>query len=247
MESSSELQELIDKSESEAKIVEEGRLVIEAEREKANKAASEAQAVKEDVETELAKALPLMEEATAALDTLTTQDITNLKQMKFPDNKVRMVMEAVCIMKRVKPEKMLVETEIGDMKSVNDYWTPARRMLKDLSFLNSLKEYDKDNIDADIIAIIRKDYISKPDFQPEIIKKVSTACEGICKWVIAMSKYDEVYKYITPKQSLFDDAQAKLDVMSSELKKHEDQLKMVTDKLEQLYKELWSKQMAQVC
>ena len=92
-------------------------------------------------------------------------------------------MESVCIMKGVKPDKMLIKTEIGDTRSVDDYWTAARRMLKDNHFLNSLKSYDKENIPPEIIAIIRNDYLNKPEFDPTIIKNVSSACEGICKWV----------------------------------------------------------------
>ena len=113
LESSAELQALIDQSEWEARIVDEGRAVIEREKEKADRAAAEAQAVNDEVEAELSKAVPLLEEATAALDTLTSQDMSNLKQLANPDAKIRLVMEAVCIMKRVRPEKKLVETEIG--------------------------------------------------------------------------------------------------------------------------------------
>lgn len=38
---------------------------------------------------------------------------------------------------------------------------------------------------------IRKQYIPNPDFDPEKVRTASTACEGLCKWVRAMDKYDE--------------------------------------------------------
>lgn len=38
---------------------------------------------------------------------------------------------------------------------------------------------------------IRTKYISNPDFDPEKIKVASTACEGLCKWVLAMDTYDK--------------------------------------------------------
>lgn len=41
-----------------------------------------------------------------ALDTLTKNDISELKGMKSPPNPVRVVMEAVCIMKNIKPTRM---------------------------------------------------------------------------------------------------------------------------------------------
>lgn len=33
-------------------------------------------------------------------------------------------------------------------------------------------------------------YIPNPDFEPSIIRNVSMACEGLCRWVRAMEVYD---------------------------------------------------------
>ena len=67
-------------------------------------------------------------------------------------------------------------------------------MLSDLKFLESLKDYDKDNIPPSIMSKIRKGYIENPEFDPQIIKNVSSACEGLCKWVRALDVYDKVAK-----------------------------------------------------
>ena len=64
----------------------------------------------------------------------------------------------------------------------------------DLKFLDSLKEYDKDHIPAPIMKKIRATYIPNKDFDPAIIKNVSSACEGLCKWVRAVDVYDGVVK-----------------------------------------------------
>jgi dynein heavy chain len=69
-------------------------------------------------------------------------------------------------------------------------------MLSDIKFLESLKEYDKDNIPANVMTKIRKNYINNPEFNPSLIKNVSSACEGLCKWVIAMDKYDKIFKVL---------------------------------------------------
>ena len=68
------------------------------------------------------------------------------------------------------------------------------QVLGDLQFLNSLKVYDKDNIPGPIIAKIRNNYINNPDFDPAIIRKVSSAAEGLCSWVRAIEVYDRVAK-----------------------------------------------------
>ena len=38
--------------------------------------------------------------------------------------------------------------------------------------------------------IIRTKYVTNPDFVPEKIATVSSACEGLCRWVLAIEKYD---------------------------------------------------------
>ena len=77
---------------------------------------------------------------------------------------------------------------------MEDYWPASKKMLGDMHFLDSLKEYDKDNIPNNIIHKIRTKYVTNPDFNPDLIKNVSSACEGICKWVRAMETYDKVAK-----------------------------------------------------
>ena len=49
---------------------------------------------------------------------------------------------------------------------VEDYWGAAKRALGDLKFLQSLKEYDKDNIPGPVIKIIRDKFATNTDFVP---------------------------------------------------------------------------------
>ena len=63
-----------------------------------------------------------------------------------------------------------------------------------MNFLDSLKNYDKDNIPHKVIKVIREKYTSNPDFNPKIIASVSSAAEGLCSWVSAMDIYDRVAK-----------------------------------------------------
>nr|6RZA_X Chain X, Cytoplasmic dynein 1 heavy chain 1,Dynein heavy chain 7, axonemal,Cytoplasmic dynein 1 heavy chain 1 [Mus musculus] len=148
--------------------------------------------VKEDLD----KVEPILESALAALDTLTAQDITVVKSMKSPPAGVKLVMEAICILKGIKADKIPDPT--GSGKKIEDFWGPAKRLLGDMRFLQSLHEYDKDNIPPAYMNIIRKNYIPNPDFVPEKIRNASTAAEGLCKWVIAMDSYDKVAKIVAP-------------------------------------------------
>lgn len=61
----------------------------------ANEAAAAAQAIKDDCESDLAEAIPALEAALDALNTLKPADITVVKSMKNPPSGVKLVMEAV--------------------------------------------------------------------------------------------------------------------------------------------------------
>lgn len=49
--------------------------------------------------------MPALEAALAALDTLKPSDITVVKSMQNPPALVKLVMESICIMKGIKPER----------------------------------------------------------------------------------------------------------------------------------------------
>lgn len=61
--------------------------------------------MQDDCEGDLAEALPALEAALAALDTLKPADITLLKAMQNPPALVKLVLESICIMKGIKPER----------------------------------------------------------------------------------------------------------------------------------------------
>jgi dynein heavy chain len=201
----------------------------------ASKAAGEANAIKQECEADLAVALPALEKAVNALNTLKPSDIGEVKAMKNPPSGVKLVMEAVCVMKQLKPDRVK-DTDSGMM--VEDYWGPSKRALGDLKFLQGLKEYDKDNIPPAVIKVIREKYVTNPEFDPEALKKVSLACVGICSWVLAMEVYERVAKVVAPKKEKLKIAEADLAVQMSKLNAKRAELKEVTDKLQALKDEL---------
>lgn len=134
----------------------------------------------------MAQAVPVLEEAVQALNTLKNSDITLVKSMKNPPSAVKLVMAAVCVMKGVPPDRI---NDPATGKKIVDYWGPSKKVLGDMGFLQSLKDYDKDDISPEIIAKIRKDFIPNKDFTPSIVAKASSAAEGLCKWIIALDLY----------------------------------------------------------
>jgi dynein heavy chain len=100
-----ETEELIAIIEKEAAEVDAVKQNVEADTERANKAATEAQKIKDECEEKLELAMPALNEAVNALDTLKPQDIALVKTMQNPPAGVRLVMESICIMKVSKPTR----------------------------------------------------------------------------------------------------------------------------------------------
>ena len=71
---------------------------------------------------------------------------------------VKLVMESVCIMKSMKPERK--PDPSGSGKMIEDYWGSSQKLLSDMKFLDSLRTYDKDNISPAIMKVIRTKYVS---------------------------------------------------------------------------------------
>ncbi|ELV12158.1 Dynein heavy chain 12, axonemal [Tupaia chinensis] len=86
--------------------VEAKRKFVKLDEEIASGKADEAQALKNECESDLAEAIPALEAALSALDTLKATDITIVKSMKNPPSGVKLVMAAICVMKDIKPEKI---------------------------------------------------------------------------------------------------------------------------------------------
>ncbi|XP_074662516.1 dynein axonemal heavy chain 7-like [Tubulanus polymorphus] len=210
--------------------------VVRADEAVANEQAKAAQAIADECDADLSEAIPILNAALSALDTLTTQDITIVKTMKSPPAGVRLVMEAICIYKGIKPDR--VPDPSGSGKKIEDYWPPSKRMLGDMKFLESLHKYDKDNISPAVMKIIRSKYQTNPDFDPDKIKVASTACEGLCKWAKAMDSYDKVAKVVAPKKEALKKAQGELAVAMESLEKKRANLKEVQDKLTALENKL---------
>jgi dynein heavy chain len=114
--------------------------------------------------------------ASSVLVSINKDDITEIKSFANPPAQVKMTMEAVCILLGHKPD-----------------WPTAKKLLKMPDFLTQLNKYDKDNIDPKKIKQLQE-YVTKDDFNPTNMGKVSKAAGVLCKWCCAMEAYNRVAK-----------------------------------------------------
>lgn len=157
-------------------------------REKANAA----NALAEDAENDLAKALPALEAAVKALNALNKNDVNEIRSFPSPPDLVRVVMEAVLTLLQ---------------KSTD--WASAKTVLSDPGFLRSLVEFNRDDIPAGVLKKLRK-YTSMPEFDPDNVARVSLAAKSLCLWCRAIDVYAATAKEVAPKKARVEEARATL-------------------------------------
>ena len=75
------------------------------------------------------------------MKSLNKNDVVEVRALQRPPLGVKLVIDAVCIMKEVKAKKVAGE-KIGT--KVDDYWEPGKALLQDpTKFLEGLFKYDK--------------------------------------------------------------------------------------------------------
>lgn len=169
-----------------------------------------------DAEADLKEALPALEAATNALNSLNKNDISEIKAYTKPPDIVAMVMEAVMVLRKSKPE-----------------WSEAKRQLADPNFIKQLINFDKDNMSDKVLRKIRN-YVTRPEFDPEEVGRVSNAAKSLCMWVRAMDVYGRIFKVVEPKRIALKKTQDALAAKQKSLADAQAKLKEVTEHVEEL-------------
>nr|XP_019611948.1 PREDICTED: dynein heavy chain 6, axonemal [Rhinolophus sinicus] len=216
---SQDVEALMDKLAADQENADQVRNIVQEDEASAKVKAEETQAIADDAQRDLEEALPALDAANKALDSLDKADISEIRVFTKPPDLVMTVMEAISILLNAKPD-----------------WPTAKQLLGDSNFLRRLLEYDKENIKPQILAKLQK-YINNPDFVPEKVEKVSKACKSMCMWVRAMDLYSRVVKEVEPKRQKLRAAQAELDVTMATLKAKQALLKQVEDQIQALQDE----------
>mmetsp|Transcript_11130 Transcript_11130/g.16401 ORF Transcript_11130/g.16401 Transcript_11130/m.16401 type:complete len:2518 (+) Transcript_11130:122-7675(+) len=192
------------------------RTVCVKEEQKCQVEMDNCQAIRDSCQADLDKAMPAFKAAVKALRSLNKDDIYEIKSFKVPPPLVQTVMEGVCILFHKKPD-----------------WKESQSLLNDTNFLKNLESYPKDKIKSSLIKKL-KVYIDKPDFKPDIVKKVNVASKSLCMWVIAMHTYAVVNKKIQPKKAKLAESELKLNQATKIRDEKREQLRKIEEKVESL-------------
>ncbi len=164
-----------------------------------NQINKEVSAKQKDCEEDLKKAEPALAAAQQALNTLNKANLTELKSFGSPPPAVINVTAAVMVL-------LSTNGKIPRDRS----WQKAKIMMAKIDqFLESLVNYDKENIHPNIITALEP-YLKDKEFDPDYIRSKSAAAAGLCSWVINIVKFYEVYCDVEPKRRALEEANREL-------------------------------------
>jgi dynein heavy chain len=198
------------------------RKFVSEEEAQVKEKALQTEAIASEAQKDLDEALPALQAAYKSLDALEKKDIAEMKAFSKPPELVMIVMEAVCILFKVKPD-----------------WENSKKLLSDPQFLRKMTDFDKDNVPDSVTKKLKK-YIEMPTFNPDAVEKVSKAAKSLCMWGVAINLYSRVFREVQPKKKRLEEAQQTLEVTRAKLMEKAMALAEVEsqlDKLKQQYEE----------
>ncbi|EFJ08822.1 hypothetical protein SELMODRAFT_131043 [Selaginella moellendorffii] len=175
---------------------------------------------KAEAEVALAEALPALEAAAEALNSLKKEEITEIRSFAKPHILVQKVCECVVILRGIKDVS----------------WKGAKAMMADNRFLATLMEFDKDSITEKQMRAL-KEYFKDPKLNLDELSTISTAGAGLLRWVVAMVNYYGVAKVVQPKRLAVANAEKNLKNAQKELEKIQEEVRQLSEQLGALQKQ----------
>lgn len=198
-------EQLMEKLKADQKEADLTKIELKHQENDARERAENAQAMRDDCEKDLSRAMPALNEAIDAVESLNPRILSEMKKMPSPPEGVRLVMEAVCIMLEEEPAE--VRDGMGGISK--DYWITSQKLLASNDFVKRLVKYKRDKIPPQVIEKIRP-YLAKSKFDPKKVKRISSAAGSLCRWVWAMEKYYRANLVVIPKKQKLTEAEEQL-------------------------------------
>ncbi|XP_069373319.1 dynein axonemal heavy chain 9-like [Paralichthys olivaceus] len=113
-------------------------------------------------------------------------------------------------------------------------WKAAKVMMAKVdAFLDSLINFDKENIPATCLKAIQP-YLKDPEFQPDLVAAKSNAAAGLCSWVLNIVRFYEVFCEVEPKRQALSEANAELAAAQKKLTAIKKKINLLNENLAKL-------------
>ena len=225
----------------EKEIVDAEAALANVESEKCAKIAAEVAAESAKVQAELDAAIPLVQQAQAALDVLSTDDIKLAKSFSNPPKWVKITFEAVLhLLCNVNPDiKVNKKGQLAEEEGKR--WAKCQNIMNNPgAFIDQLKGYqaviDKgQDLSVNFKAI--RETLADENFNEENVKKSAVAAGGVCVWVTNITMYYDVFVEVEPKKAAVAKMAAALEEANAKKEEMENKVADLTAKLNVLQAE----------
>lgn len=151
--------------------------------EELNKQEREIERRREAVMRDLAKAEPAILEAKKEVQNIKKQHLSEIRSMTNPPAAVKMTMESVCI---------LTGYEVSS-------WRDVQLAIRREDFIPNIVNYNnEENLTNEIKKHMEEVYLSRPDYNFEIVNRASKACGPLLQWVKAQLSYSSALNKVGP-------------------------------------------------
>ncbi|CAH1639834.1 unnamed protein product [Spodoptera littoralis] len=171
-------------------------------------------------EEKLADAKPALDAAEAALQTINAADIATVRKLGKPPHLITLIMDAVIILFRKRIDSIKPDPE---KQCLTASWAESLKVMADARFLSNLKNYPKDEINAEMVDLLQP-YFSYPQYTFEAAKIACGNVAGLISWTIAMAQFYSVNKDVLPLKANLAVMQGKYQAAKRELEAAQAQL-----------------------
>jgi len=179
---------------------------LKVEKAKANKRTEEVEVIKsacikqkeeitkerEDANIQLQAALPILERAMKAGDSIKDSDITVIKKLKVVSDIIKIVFDCVLILFQKEILPVSIEEVTINKEKLNffkdSFDVHSKNMIADMNFVKNLRNFtavEKDTINDETCELLEP-YVNLKQYDPKLAAKAANAAEGLCIWCSAM-------------------------------------------------------------
>ena len=157
------------------------------------------------IDQELGAAGPQLIEAMKCVESLTKNDMYEIKAMQNPPPAALVVLVSVGILFRVSFGANIGMNQ-NTVTDDTDDLEVAKRLISDNRFIHIISTFDRDNISSKTLTKLET-FTKKPEFNSTSLQQVSKPIAALGNWVLAIYRYQRIMLTIQPKKNALNECE----------------------------------------
>ena len=177
------------------------------------------------VMADLADAEPAVLDAQAAVSNIKRQHLQEVRTMANPPEAVKLAMESVC-------------TILGHKI---DSWRAVQVIIRRDDFIQRIVNFDTTTqMTKALRDTMRKDFLSRPSYNFEMVQRASRACGPLVKWALAQVHFSEILDKVEPLRNEVQDLEQQAETTKKQASAMVQMIAQLESKIEK-YKEEYAR------